>query len=164
MKNINDYITEKFRFTDDMDFNKSLIIVNDLTELREIIFERSVKKPKHLDLSDLNVSNITSFINDDNSAFGKVKCSYVKSIDVTGWQTGQVENMSKLFSYFDNLEEIKGIKFWDVSNVKTMVKMFYECKKLKNINLNGWNINPDCVTTDMFKYCQKSIIPSWYND
>ena len=39
MKNINDYITEKFRFTDDMDFNKSLIIVNDLTELREIIFE-----------------------------------------------------------------------------------------------------------------------------
>ena len=52
---------------------------------------------------------------------------------------------------------------WDVSNVETMIEMFYCCKKFTGKGLENWNISKVKNTDNMFDNCMKlKKIPSWY--
>lgn len=94
------------------------------------------------DLTDIDVSKITEFY----SIFRRMSRPGYREfteIDVTGWDTSNVTDMSRVFFNCFKLTKIKGIENWDVSNVKSMRSMFYNCNEL-NVDLRNWNIKPEC--------------------
>ena len=65
-------------------------------------------------------------------------CWDLDSLDVSGWDTSNVESMYKMFSDCHSLKSID-LSDWDTSNVKDMGKMFYECPSpYKVVYDNRW--------------------------
>ncbi|ELY8689083.1 BspA family leucine-rich repeat surface protein [Enterococcus faecalis] len=71
---------------------------------------------------------------------------YLEYIDVGGWETPNVTNMSQLFLNLYDLQTIAGLGSWDTSNVTNMSHMFKGCANLKSLHLNTWNTSK---VTDM---------------
>lgn len=157
----------------------------DWDELHEIINERDyVNFNKHnndvLDLNDIDTSNITNFA----YLFENLKST---KIDINNWKFTKNNHIDihGLFWNREDIEEIYCDKI-DVSNVEIFYGMFYQCKKLKTLNLNNWKftngydfrfmfnncinldlsftddwrIPPEAKTEEMFDNC--GYIPKWY--
>lgn len=75
----------------------------------------------------------------DNIYYTFYNCKNLKSLDLSGFDTSNVTNMSRLFQRCESLEEIKGIENWDVSKVKSFGYMFDSCFNLKSLDLSKWN-------------------------
>ena len=60
--------------------------------------------------------------------------------------------MNWMFSYCKNLKSLD-LSGWDTSNVKDMSGMFYDCKRLKSLNLSGWDTSNVYDMIYMFDYC-----------
>ena len=54
-------------------------------------------------------------------------------LDISKWNTFNVENMYGMFSYCENLFEIPDISKWNITNVKNKSIMFFSCNKNLNI-------------------------------
>ena len=79
-------------------------------------------------------------------------CRSLKSLNLSGWDTSNVKNMSWAFSGCLNLNSLD-LSCWDTSNVKDMGYMFQDCGKLKSLDLSGWNISKVINMSWMFKRC-----------
>ena len=104
MKTLNQYIKEKLIIN--KDYRDAKIVVKSFDELRKIIEDRYDKlgagtEQYPIDFNDIDVSNIDSF------------CTMLKGIF---YETK--------FKYID-------VSDWDVSNVKSMRRMFAKCEELK---------------------------------
>lgn len=110
---------------------KSIITVNDRSELLDIIKER-LKKSSDLDLSDINVSKVTNF----NSLF--LFCG-ATTINVSGWNISNATDLSEMFASNKSLQEIIGLETWDISNAENIMGMFHTCTDLRKINISTWN-------------------------
>ena len=105
---------------------------------------------KTIDLSGINLSpSITSF----NKLFSNMP--NIESIDLTGWDTGNITDMSYMFFNDPKLTTIKGLEGFDTSNVTNMSNMFasytnpttndYNPKSLSStghlerLDLSNWN-------------------------
>ena len=53
-------------------------------------------------------------------------CPSLKSLDLSGWDTSNVENMSCVFSGCNNLKSLD-LSDWDTSNAISMSGMFNGC-------------------------------------
>ena len=62
--------------------------------------------------------------------------------------TSKITNMSFLFQFFNHIQDID-ISLWNVSNVRSMAGMFYNCKNF-NCDLSGWDIGNVESCVDMF--------------
>ena len=85
------------------------------------IYARAIKNSNATtaDLSDINLSpSITSF----NNLFSNMP--NIESIDLTGWDTGNITDMSYMFFNDPKLTTIKGLEGFDTSNVTNMSNMF----------------------------------------
>ena len=102
-------------------------------ELQEYLKSEIEKQGENVVIKNLDVSLI-----DDFSKLFKNIVYGVKTLDLSGWKTSNVKNMSKLFDYCEDLESVN-LSGWDTSNVKDMTWMFYMCTHLKSINLSGWD-------------------------
>lgn len=71
-------------------------------------------------------------------------------IDVTGFKTNRVTNLSNLFCQFGNLTEVKGLNTWNTSNVTNMGNMFSFDSKLTNLDLTGWDTSKVQYMDHMF--------------
>ena len=96
----------------DLDNNKNLL--NDFGE--DII---NLK----IDLSNADITQLTNL----KSFFKSLNCSGTFELDVTGWNTSNVTDMSSMFSIANHSPTviIKGLSTWDTSNVTDMSYMFY---------------------------------------
>ena len=111
-----------------------------LEELRKIIEDRYNKlgpgtKQKPINFNDVDVSNISSFYNENNyiGIFRKTKFEYIDISD------------------------------WDVSNIKDMCYMFYGCDQLKSVgDLSKWNVSNVKRIDFMFDNSGITNIPKWY--
>ena len=65
-------------------------------------------------------------------------CRDLESLDVTGWDTSNVEDMNNMFRGCVNLESLE-LSGWKTSNVKDMIGMFRNCASLKSLDLSGWD-------------------------
>lgn len=106
----------------------------------------------------------------------------VKSINVGGWQTEECEDMSNLFSTTLYLEELKGMKDlntsnvvnmngmfgatfmkgvewdlnlaeWNTGKVKNMDNLFRDNIGLKRLDVSGWDMSSVESASDMFVNC-----------
>lgn len=59
-------------------------------------------------------------------------------LDTANWNTSNVRDMRLMFSNLSILKELN-IEDWDTSGVENMSYMFFSSERLKAINLNNWN-------------------------
>ena len=151
MKNLRSYLTERLLIN--KNFKDNRITVTSLKELKNIIKERSVdpntKKPNHhIDLSDIDVSEL----NDLSTAFLWYR---FKTIDISGWDTSNVKDMTMMFYGCFDLTDIIGIENMNIDNVECMDYMFSDCRKLDITDkIKNWKVNPKNVrVSGMFREC-----------
>ena len=99
----------------------------------------------NLDLSHINLSPNTT---DLNNLFANMP--NVESIDLTGWQTGNVKNMNSMFKNDTKLTTIKGFENLDTSHVTNMSGMFSNDTSLKSFKLSVLNISHVTDMSNMF--------------
>jgi len=74
------------------------------------------------------------------------------------WDVSEIIRMNELFSNCEKLKYVKGIEEWDVSNVKRFDGMFSNCVSLENLDISNWNISKDAQTEGMFNKCDMNKI------
>ena len=92
-----------------------IVVVNNKSELRELIKQRINEQGPNCDLNDIDVSRVTdmSHLFFESSFNG----------DISKWDVSNVTNMSWMFANSDFNGDISQ---WDVSNVRSMWCMFKE--------------------------------------
>lgn len=90
-------------------------------------------------------------------------CIYLKKVNLSGWDTSNVDDMAQMFLNCESLEEIDGIPDFDMSNVTHIYEMFMNCKNLSELDLSYWNISNIENMDNIFKNCNKlNEYPEWY--
>lgn len=80
-------------------------------------------------------------------------CASLETLDMTGWDLTNVENVDSMFEGCSSLKTIKNSGNIKINNVKDMDMMFAKCSALTTLDLSWWN--PASVTTasGMFSNC-----------
>ena len=170
MKTLTKYLNEKLIIIFPSQVDEKLVINKDYNdpytcvpkssdELRKIIEDRYDKlgpgtKDMPIDFNDVDVSNIDSFCDKNNTGiFERTKFEY---IDISDWNVSNVKDMSYMFCRCEQLKSVGDISDWNVSNVKDMSYMFDKCKNLKSIgDLSNWNVSNVEDMSRMFLSCEQ---------
>ena len=80
-------------------------------------------------------------------------CTEIEKIDLSGFDTSNVTNMSYMFNKCKKLKEIKGLNTFITKNVKYMEKMFNECSELENLVLTSFETPNVTNFSSMFNKC-----------
>lgn len=83
-----------------------------------------------LDLSDLNVSNVTDMSN-------LVYCTWIVTVDLTGWDTRNVTNMAEMFRDSNYLKTIYVSESFVTTNVTKSDGIFYSSYGISFVGGNG---------------------------
>ena len=152
MKNICSYITEKLKLNKDSGGDR--IKPKDKEELRKIIIERIIKRKgrEKINLNDIDVSAIEDMSDLFNINKTSFKPYHVKGFIMDKWDVSNVKNMSGMF--FNCMRFNSDISSWDVSNVKYMNEMFFNCFAF-NCNLGKWRPESLEECDKMFYWCGK---------
>ena len=157
MKTLNQYIKEKLIINKDYHDVNIVVTTKSFDELRKIIKDRYNKlgsgtKQDPIDFNDIDVSNIDSFY--DNKNKGIFQNTKFKYIDISEWDVSNVKSMRKMFYCCKELESVGDISKWDVSKVTDMCGVFYKCKELKSvIDISKWDVSKVMYMSYMFCYC-----------
>ena len=133
-----------------------MIVVKSFDELRKIIEDMYDKfgagtKQNPINFNDIDISNIDSFYssNRDIGIFERTKFKY---IDISYWDVSNVKSMQCMFYDCEELESTGDLSKWDVSNVTNMTTLFYMCKDLKSVgDISNWDVSN--VTDMAFMFC-----------
>ena len=90
-------------------------------ELQEYLESEIEKQGENVVIRDLDVSLVENL----SDLFYEFAIG-VKTLDLSGWKTSNVKDMSYMFFSCNNLKSLD-LSGWDTSNVKDMGNMFYEC-------------------------------------
>lgn len=176
MKSLNNYIFEKMVFTSKTANIKKTIKVNSLEELSNLVkmYLTNMKdKDDVLDLNHIDVSSITSFnnlfkdkniVNVDISSWNTENletcdsmfegCINLKEVNISNFNTRKLRSMSKMFKDCIELTDIGDINYWDISELKNASWAFYSCEKLK-LNITALNLaNNGVKTFNINKYTE----------
>ena len=140
MKSLNQYIKEKLIIN--KDYNQYTYAPKSFDELRNIIEDRYDKlgagtKDNPIDFNDIDVSNLDSFCN--NKYQGIFNHTDFKYIDISYWDVSNIKSMNSMFFNCEKLESVGDLSKWNVSNVTNMSGMFYKCNELKFIgDISKW--------------------------
>ena len=108
-----------------------------------------------LESIDLSLFNTNNVNNMKNMFF---RCSSLKSIDLSSFNTTNVNSMEEMFFGCSSLKSIDLYSF-NTTNVNNMSGMFLRCSSLKSIDLSSFNTINVNNMKDMFSECSslKSI-------
>ena len=146
MKNLNTFITEKFRLSRDC-LSQYNYHPKTRTELIKIVDKLIDERGPNADLNDIDTSEITSMFDVfhyNNSRNWKLRDF---NGDISQWDVSNVENMAFMF-YNSNFNG--DISKWDVSNVEMMSRTFYGSDF--NQDISNWNTSNLEVTRYMFAF------------
>lgn len=129
-------------------------IINNLQDLREYINSHIRDNSDVLDLRDINLNNLDSLYTSSNRDYLFKLPEHIKKIDVTGWKTSTITDMSSIFSNCAYIDEIIGLDTWDVSNVTSMENMFFS-SCIKKIDIHNWNLKNIEDMKHMFAWCNE---------
>ncbi|MBP5581667.1 MAG: BspA family leucine-rich repeat surface protein, partial [Ruminococcus sp.] len=80
-------------------------------------------------------------------------CSVLTNIDVSGFDTGSVTDMSSMFSGCSSLTDITGLSGFDTGSVTYMYYMFRNCSGLTSLGVSGFDTSRVTNMGGMFSYC-----------
>jgi len=98
---------------------------------------------------DLSLFNTTNVNNMSNMFYD---CSSLESIDLSSFNTTNVNDMSYMFCGCSSLKSID-LSLFDTTNVNNMYFMFCDCSSLKTIDLSSFNITNVNNVRHMFYLC-----------
>ena len=102
-------------------------------------------------LTNINLSNFnTQDVN--NMGFMFCKCSSLTNINLSNVNTQNVIHMSWMFSGCSSLKQLN-LENFNTHNVADMFGMFSDCSSLKNLNLTNFNTQNVTKMNNMFKGC-----------
>lgn len=162
MKNLKQYIEEKLVVNKDYNIHK--YHPKSWYELRKII-EKRYKEFGPGTISnpiDFNDIDVSGMTKffEDRGLFENTKFEY---IDVSKWDVSNIKTMNSMFYDCNKLESIGDISNWNVSCVENMRWLFYDCKKLKSIgDLSNWDVSKVEYMYEMFNNSGIKNIPDWY--
>ena len=98
----------------------------------------------------------------------KIYNLYVKQGEGDTLDVSSLTNMIKcddfayIFQGYENVKHIIGLEDWDVSNVKNMEYMFWDCETF-NSDLSKWDVSNVVDMGGMFSYCKffNSDLSKW---
>lgn len=64
----------------------------------------------------------------------------ITTMDLSGWNTNKVTDMSSMFRGCSSLTSLD-LSHFDTSNVTTMEFMFEDCESLTSLDLSGWDLS-----------------------
>lgn len=83
-------------------------------------------------------------------------CSSLTSLDVSGWDTGNVTNMKAMFADCSSLKKLD-INGFNTGNVFYMSCMFESCSSLASLDMSGWDIG-NVVSLDQAFFGCNSLV------
>ena len=150
MQDLNNYITERLKLTSKI--SQYSCQPKDKFELRDILEER-LTKDKNADLNDIDVSQITDMgwkgFIEDKGLFEGLD---PHNIDISEWDVSNVKTMDSMF--FNCRHFNCDLSNWNVSNVEDMNYMFWSCKNF-NCDISKWNVSNVANMKNMFDDCEK---------
>lgn len=119
--------------------------------------------PSNIDLSNWDVSNVTSLKETLYNTFG------IETLNVSNWNTSKVKDMSGFLKMYDSGEEsllttIIGLEDWDISTATNLSGMFYECINLANADFSNWQPTSATNISNMFYdtyYLDLHVFDDW---
>ena len=131
---------------DDIASNITLMPTADSNASFDFSYSKSSELLSYLTKIDLSGWD-TSDITDMSSMFRE--CYLLTSLDLSGFVTSMVTNMSNMFSNCESLTSLD-LSGSDTSNVEYMDNMFLNCKKLSNLTLGtDWASNSSISSFDL---------------
>ena len=158
MKRLTTYLNEKLIIN--KNYKYYTYVPKTFKELRKIIEQRYKKQgpgteQNPIDFNDIDVSNIDSFY-DVNMNIGIFEGTEFEYIDISGWDVSNVKDMSFMFYNCQQLKSIVDLSNWNISKVEDIRYMFYDCENLKSVgNLSRWDLHNVNNITYVFCYCEK---------
>ena len=101
------------------------------------------------DLISVNLSQINS-PSLQSSIYTFTNCKNLKQADLSLIDTSKVTSMDFLFSGCNNLVKIIGLEKLNTSSVKKTAGMFFECEKLRHVNLSAFKLDKIEESSGMF--------------
>ena len=158
MKPLNQYIKEKLIIN--KDYREAKIVVKSFDELQKIIKDRYEKlgpgtKQDPIDFNDIDVSNIDYFCTNKGKGIfcvGLFDHTRFKYIDISDWDVSNAKSMHKMFYWSEKLESVGDISKWNVSKVTDMAFMFYDCESF-NQDISKWDVSNVTDAINMFEKC-----------
>ena len=109
---------------------------------------QNLLKDNQTNLNVIDVSKIT----DMSELFYKINQNIkMSNIDVSKWNVSKVKNMQYMF--FDCHEFNCDLSNWNVSNVENMKGMFQNCENFEGKGLENWDVSNVKYTKYMFFEC-----------
>ena len=145
-----------------------------VTKMRGMFQECNVLE--YLDLSNFNTINVTDMgwmfnkchklreikginnfntfnIKKMNSMFRE--CNELEYLDLSNFKTYSVTDMGWMFNNCSKLKEIKGINYFNTTNVDNMKCMFQGCQEIRYLDLSNFDTRNVTNMECMFKKCYK---------
>ena len=146
------------------DYNGIGSLVYDCMNLKTIIFPSTVSfKNTGINLSSMffRCSSLTSL---DLSGFNTTNvnkmnhlfygCSSLTSLDLSNFNTSKVTNMGSMFNGCSSLTSLDLSNF-NTSKVTNMGNMFNDCSSLTSLDLSNWNTSNVTDMRNIFTFCSK---------
>ena len=122
----------------------------------------NIKKLLDKGETDLNCIN-TSAIKDMSNLFNRNYTTIIipDNIDISKWDVSNVESMIGIF--FDCRKFNCDLSRWNISNVKKASYMFYNCEKFEGKGLDNWDVSNVTDMHRMFFNCNnlKCDLSNW---
>lgn len=145
MKQINNFITEKFKISTSSTASNRLK-PKSRKELRDMIVKILDEEGPDAYLNNIDTSAIT----DMNHLFGRIS-SKVGDIDISDWDVSNVENMAFMFADCNKFN--CDISKWNTEKCKDMSDMFYGCIQF-NQDIGDWDVDNVENFEEMFEHCK----------
>ena len=79
-------------------------------------------------------------------------CHMLPSIDVSGWDVSESENLAYVFSGCKSIETLD-VSQWKVGNIKAFTNLFSDCTSLTTLDVSNWNTSSAEDMYRMFANC-----------
>ena len=105
-------------------------------------------------LSSIQAMDLTGFVTDEVTNMSRMffDCDKLTSLDLSNFDTSKVTNMSDMFANCQVLASLNVSKF-DTSKVTDMNYMFYNCSKLTSLDVSSFDTNNVTDMKHMFYNC-----------
>lgn len=156
MKNLHEVIYEKLKIKK----SKYKYFPKTRNQLMDII-EEKIENEKNIDERGNKTIDVSDIDISNLTKLSLVFSYYDNIKEITGleyWDVSEIIDMHEMFNDCTNLQYVKGIENWDVSNCDRFEGMFHDCISLQKLDLTAWKIKKSAITTAMFKGCNTNII------
>src|SRR5574344_50312 len=102
-------------------------------------------------MTNLNLSNFNT-ANVDDMSYMFEYCNNLETLDLSNFNTANVRTMSYMFDYCSSLETVDLSNF-NTKKVFNMASMFHGCASLTSANLSSFNGDSVVRTSGMFQDC-----------